>query len=224
MILEAKKPFSFSLWVRRATMRLLRPLSIVEVLLHTTIGERYVGFSALLAPALMIGLAVNCESTGLLLLAIAFIIRILIHYGSSTKRFERGGELVHSRYPGRPLFGLLNSRMEEATVRGLEAWIVVGVGLLIRLFDDTLGEYLLWSGGAMLVVIGLRESITHHELLDRLDAEIERRAEDAEFRKHMNRFQPREITVMVDESAKTPLLEVAPLEVEAEKQSALAIN
>jgi len=226
MLFESRKRASFSQMIWSATTRLLRPLTLVEILLHVNVGERYLGFSAVLAPALMLGIALNSSTGGgLLFLAVAFIIRILLHSTSSRRRFEYGGELVHSRYPGHPLFGWLNGKMKEPTARGLEACLVAAIGGVICLLDQTLGAYLLCSGAAMLLALGLRESIAHDQLLDKIDAEIERRAEETEFQNHINRIQPCGITLIQDEPAKAPpLLEAASANAEEQTLGALAVN
>jgi hypothetical protein len=165
---------------------LLKPLSLpVEMLLNTGVGERHAGVLGLVSLGLMIGcgaLSMPLDGAGLFVLASVFLLRMIGHRSACENDHKYGDGLVHSRYPGKPLWGLWRDRFKEDSLRVNAAFLVMLVGVVVSPLSPPLGAYLAWSGLATLAVLGLRAARARDRLLDLRDAEIDRLADQGEVR------------------------------------------
>jgi len=139
----------------------LRLLSVpIEMLSHIDVGERYFGFSGLLA-VLLIGADAWWEGSSMLYLLMTMVVlRVVSH------------PPVNSRSAGRPLLGVFVPKIPEIAMRWIEPVLVMIVALVLCAINSTLGGYLMWSGFALLGVTIARASLSYNEMLDRLDAGI----------------------------------------------------
>ena len=160
---------------------LLRPLTVpIEMLIRFKVGERYPGFSSLVALIGMGTLAEFCppnESFLLYILMAAFIVRIIVHRIWCIFRRHRGLPLVNSRSPGRPLLQLLIPKLPAMVIQWIEPVVVLLGAALIAAVNGTVGDYLMASGAALLGITVVRASASYNRVLDSLDARIEQEPE-----------------------------------------------
>jgi hypothetical protein len=156
---------------------LLRPLTVpIEMIIHFNVGERYPGFSSLIALIGMGTLAEFCppnESFLLYVLMAAFIVRIIVHRIWCIFRRVRGGPIVHSRSPGRPLLQLLIPKLPEMVIQWIEPLVVLLGAAVMAAVNETVGDYLMASGAALLGITIVRATAGYNRVLDTLDALIE---------------------------------------------------
>jgi hypothetical protein len=151
----------------------LRLLSVpVEMLTHVDVGERYFGFSGLLAVLLMAADAWWEGSSMLYLLMTMVVLRVISHRVWCFWSRTAGYTPVNSRSAGRPLLGVFVPQIPEIAMRWIEPVLVMIIALVVCAISSTLGGYLMWSGFALLGVTIARASLSYNEMLDRLDAGI----------------------------------------------------
>jgi hypothetical protein len=184
--MQTKEKFSLFRICAKLVIGLLRIFSVpLEMLSHSWVGERYMGLAGWLG---IIGI---CEWGALWphsnyvtfnWLLGAYAVRIAIYKFSSDRD---GTPAAHSRYPGHPFFGWFQDRFDPEMLRGSELLALFGLGALIRLADEAVGNYLLAATSAMLVVSTLQESIARDRVLDKLDAQLEEEADNTALRAHL---------------------------------------
>jgi hypothetical protein len=149
----------------------LRLLTVpVEMLTHLDVGERYFGFSGLLAVLTMVAAAAYEGSALLYLLATVVVLRVVAHRAWCIYRRTVGDPVVNSRSAGRPLLGVVVPQIPTVVLRWVEPLVLMVVALVLGAMSDAVGSYLMWSGFAMLGITTVRGSLTYNEMLDRLDA------------------------------------------------------
>ena len=174
---QSKAQFSVYEAVCNGLIWLIRPLTIpVEMLMHVDVGERYFGFSGLLALILLVACAAWCpteESSLLNLLATVVLARVVVHRILCVRRRWRGEPMVNSRSEGRPLLALYIKRFPEHTIKAVEPVLVMLTAAVIAAINETLGGYLLCSGLGLLAITVVRGNLAYNKRLDSLDAQIE---------------------------------------------------
>ena len=158
----------------------VRPFSLpVDLMLHNSIGERYVGYGWVRAVLVMVVFACCASNPDPMSWLIGlFFIGLVSHNFYLDKLRRDGGAPLHSNDPGVPLRGLWRNRFEESTLRETEAWLVGLAGGAIVMFNTALGVYLICAGMSVLTILGIRESLERHKLLDFRDAELEKLADE----------------------------------------------
>jgi len=151
----------------------LRLLSVpIEMLSHIDVGERYFGFSGLLA-VLLIGADAWWEGSSMLYLLMTMVVlRVISHRVWCFWSRTAGYPPVNSRSAGRPLLGVFVPQIPEIAMRWIEPVLVMIIALVLSAINSTMGGYLMWSGFALLGVTIARASLSYNEMLDRLDAGI----------------------------------------------------
>jgi hypothetical protein len=143
------------------------------------VGERYAGLSALIA-LLLLGVDVEVcpanESTLLWLLIAAFAIRVVIIRVAGIRRRRRGDTSIHSRSAGRSVLHLVSTRLPAQVILWIEPFAVLLVAWAVFWLNATVGEFLLYSGGALLAINLIRVSAAYSKELDEADALVEQEA------------------------------------------------
>jgi len=151
----------------------LRLLTVpIEMLTHVGVGERYFGFSGLLAVLLMGADAWWTGSSALYLLMMVVVLRVVAHRVWCFRCRMAGDPLVNTRLPGDPILGIFLPRIPEVAMRWIEPVLVMIVALVLGVISSPVGSYLMWSGFALLGITIVRASLSYNEVLDRLDASI----------------------------------------------------
>jgi hypothetical protein len=158
----------------------LKPFSVViETLLHQNVGERYAGVSALFA-ILLLGLdAEVCpasQSTLVWLVITAFAVRVVMIRVAGMRRRRRHDTSVHSRSAGTSVLHVLWSRLPKQVALWIEPFAVMLVAWIFSFFNPTMGDFLLYSGGALLAINLIRLSAAYSKELDEEDALVEQKA------------------------------------------------
>jgi hypothetical protein len=173
MGLESKTKFSLHETLCNVLIWHLRLLSVpLEMLLHLDVGERYLGFSGLLATTLLGVYAANQESSLLNSLVMLIIGRIFFHRLYCIRRRWAGDPPIDSRSPGRSLLTLLPVQFARPAMKWIEPVLVMVTAAITGPFSDPTGEFLLWSGAALLCITLVRANLSYHQMLDALDARI----------------------------------------------------
>jgi len=148
-------------------------------LLHLNPGERCFGFNGLLATAGVVTFLWRLpppEAWLSIVFLLALPVRGVVHW-------VRGGRrpgLVHSQYTGQPLLGFWSGKESEETLRKIEGFCTLGLGFLIYYcFNCSLGAFLVVGAANLLAHLGIEQAIVRDRVLDRIDAELERQADDA---------------------------------------------
>ena len=152
----------------------LRLLSVpIEMITHFGVGERYFGFTGLLAVLLMWADAWWEGSSALYMLMTVVVLRVVAHRIWCVRCRMVGYPLVNSRVPGDPILGIVLPRIPAAAMRWIEPVLVMVVALVLGLISSPLGGYLMWSGFGLLCITIVRASISYNQMLDQLDAQVE---------------------------------------------------
>ena len=176
IVFETKVPF-FQFFCR-AGVWCLRPLAVpVEVLLHRRPGERYPGFAAWVGLMLMLawcqfGAAGGTGLTHLFMLGV--VARLAVLRAVSVAARVRGDAVVPSRDPGEPRLADLFPRVPATLAPWLEPVAVVLASMAVGAVSGSLGDYLFWSGVALLGTHALRAAAARSRRLDEVDAEVAR--------------------------------------------------
>ena len=173
--------FSLYQWFCGFLIACIKPFTVVvETLLHVDVGERYAGLSALVA-LLLLGLDVRVcptsDSTMVWLVIAAFAIRIVTIRLAGIRRRHRGDHSIHSRSAGRSVMSRWFSRLPQQVTLWIEPFVVLVAALIVSVLNSTLGDFLVWSGGAMLAINLVRLSAAYSKALDAADAKVEQEAE-----------------------------------------------
>jgi hypothetical protein len=173
MELELKKPFSVYGMICNVVIWHLRLLSVpVEMLLHINVGERYLGFSGLLAMILMGSYAAYEDSSLLNSLMILIIGRVIVHRIWCIRRRRLGDPPEDTRSAGRTFLTLLPVQIPEAAMKWIEPVVVMVGALVVEVISTPAGDYLMWAGAALLGITFVRANLNYNRLLDTLDARI----------------------------------------------------
>jgi len=149
----------------------LRLLTVpIEMLTHLDVGERYFGFSGLLAVLTMVAAAAYEGSSLLYFLATVVVLRVVAHRAWCIYRRTAGDPVVNSRSAGRPLLALLMPQIPAIVLRWVEPLLLMVVALVFGAMSDAVGSYLMWSAGALLGINIVRGTLAYNETLDRMDA------------------------------------------------------
>lgn len=138
-----------------------------EVVLRHTFGERYIDRQALGGLALMVVFPIfipHVDPRPLLLMVPVYLLMCAAaRTGVLIRRFA-GPPVVHSMYAGTPRLMPWMGRLGERTVkRVVEPLLTCTVGLMLTMFNLTLGAFIVGAGIALL-------------LIERQDADAERAA------------------------------------------------
>jgi hypothetical protein len=191
-MLETLKSISPSRICMRGVLLLARPFAVpVTLLLHSGVGERFLGFSGIIAIAPFFLLPMCFETSGSLLFTLltwAYILRAAAHY-YHVRSSDPTRAVRLSRDPGDPLWGTLEQSLSRRASAYAESGGVILVGFLAQWLSPLLGTYLLLSGIAMLLSVELNGRLVRDKLLDKLDAILEAQTQVDEIREAIGQGQ-----------------------------------
>ena len=162
----------------------------VEPILRTRFGRCYFGVPAfigfLAVPMWM--LFWPTEDPGPLLTFWAVYIAMQLRARIECVWMAAKGDIVHSRYNGRPRLARLFRRMPEHRIKSaVEPWLVIFTGMLMLGVSKPLGSYLLASGFSLMLVASVIEHVERSRALTMHDAWQEQQDQAARFRELQER-------------------------------------
>ena len=157
----------------------------VEVIIRKRFGSRYFGlpgFVALFAIPMWMTLWPQESATGI---GWFWLLFILMQFRARIEAawIVRRGDIVHTRYNGRPRVTRLFKRLGEQEIKGrIEPSIVLIIGLAVFVIDRPLGSYLVVASLALSANHGLMIAVDRARALEMNDVLIEQRAISEQFR------------------------------------------
>ena len=157
----------------------------VEVFLRTRFGRRYFGVPAaigLFAVPMWMMFWPGEDATPIFTFWVLFLViqgRARIESILMSSR----GDLVHSRYNGRPRLQRFFRRAGERRVKAVhEPLLVIGTGVLMLGVSEPLGSYLITAGICLALVASVIEGVERNRLMSMHDAWLEQQYHAERFR------------------------------------------
>lgn len=158
----------------------------VEVFLHRSMGERYLGPQVIGVPFLVFLHAYlfrDHDPSLLMLFLVAFVAACLLQRIGILWRGWTGRRL-HSRYNGSPWLLARDPRADEVAFKiWIEPVLVIAGGLLVVTVDPVFGWYIVTAGVALHLQGRLLNQLTHSRVLDARDAMFEQQIHAEQFRR-----------------------------------------
>ncbi len=157
----------------------------VEVFLRTRFGRRYFGVPAaigLFAVPMWMFFWTGEDATPI------FVFWVLYLVMQGRARIESilmasRGDLVHTRYNGRPRMERFFRRAGERRVKAVhEPLLTIGIGVFILPVSEPLGSYLITAGICLALVASVIEGVERNRLMSMHDAWLEQQHHAERFR------------------------------------------
>ncbi|MCA9281081.1 MAG: hypothetical protein H6812_10675 [Phycisphaeraceae bacterium] len=157
----------------------------VEPFLRTRFGVKYFGmpsfFAFLCIPVWML-LWPEKSPAGIVIFWGLFVLMQLRARIESARMMMRG-DIVHTRYNGRPRLAAILRRTPEHKIKcDIEPWVVIIAGGLLMAVSPPLGSYLMLSGFCLAICGGVAESVDRARVMQLHDAWLEQQALADRFR------------------------------------------
>lgn len=144
--------------------------------LRRDLGRNAIGVAGLGAGILILFWGSYSHTIALWWYFLAWLIALI---GQRLRTFQNTlkGIVPHSRYPGYPhlAFRLVPRIKSEANARAVEAFLLLGIGGLIAMFDKPFGAFLMTGFPSLLFLEAVSVEFTRSQLQQMRDAEIAQR-------------------------------------------------
>jgi len=156
----------------------------VEVFLRTRFGSRYFGVPAFLGfiAVPMWLLLWPGEDPRPMTVFWAFYILMQLRARVESAAMVRKGDIVHTRYNGRPRLMSLFRKTPELKLKAVEPWLVMLVGVFLMAVSEALGSYLIAAGFCLALVESTIAAAERARVFQMHDAFLEQQQTAERFR------------------------------------------